>query len=343
MTSAEYKKFYNQAKNRLTIVENKIQKQLLQVYIDAGALVEKKIRQATEKQLEDYVINGLKSIDNQIKASADIISQAVEDALPIAVTDSYSAYGKIETNYMFDVAKPISGFDVTKSGLVNVTVAVNDNLVKQVFNIQFDDKLTYSDRIWGEFKKSGLPAGVNGDFQYRIKNVINAGTVQGRDPIKIAQDLNVYLKDGKIRMVKRYGKLVRGTRQFINRISKKVDWRAVRLVRSVQNNAMQLGSIQSAQINPGHSGLYNWKKTPGNPIDPDGSRNASGMRCIDLEDGNPYTAETIPGYQHPSDSCRINPILRDRRQFEKDIKDFVDNGTDNYIATWFEDVYEVAQ
>ena len=105
MTKAEYEKFYNQAKKRLTFVENKIQRRLLKVYIDAGALVEQKIRQATEKQLADYITDGLKSIDNQIKSSADIISQAIENELPISITDSYSAYAKIETNYMFDVSK----------------------------------------------------------------------------------------------------------------------------------------------------------------------------------------------------------------------------------------------
>jgi hypothetical protein len=336
MTKAEYLKAYRDAKRQLPIIEREIQKQLLNAYIDAGQKISLKIAEATVKDLSEITIGGAKSVLNQIVRSANEISAAVEDALPIAITESYKNYTDIETAFIFSIAQKFPDFKVTELGLQNLAVRINEQLVRDVFNIQFQDGLRYSDRIWREFKPNGLPGGVNGDFQYRIKNLITSGTIQGRDPIKIAEDLNVYIKDGKVALVKRYGQLQRGTAEFAKRISDRVDWRAVRLVRSVQNSAMQIGSVSSAQINPGHSGEYNWHKTRGNPIDPDGSRNASGLRCIDLEEFNPYTAETVPEYQHSNCGCWIEPILRARREFENDIQDYL-NGNNNYIGDWYQE------
>lgn len=338
MTAAEYRKAYNNARRQLVIIAKKAQKELLKLYIEAGDIVADKIRDATARELSQYTTSGLRSIDDQIKNSANQISAQIEDRLPIVINQSYRNYAAAESLYIYDAAKNAGSELITLSGMSNVATAVNDNLAREVFNLQFQDGLRYSNRIWDEFKPNGLPGGINGDFQYRIKNVINLGTIQGRDPIKIAEDLNVYLRDGKVQMLKRYGKLERGTSAFKNRISNKVDWRAVRLVRSVQNSGMQLASIKSAQINPAHSGFYNWKKTPGNPIDPDGSRNASGQRCIDLEDGNPYTAQTVPDYQHSNCSCFVSPILRPRQEFNKDLKAWV-NGDYNYVAQWYNTSY----
>lgn len=338
MTAAEYLIRYNAAKNRLFIVERRIQNQLLEVYIQASRSVAQQIRRATRRQLSQYTISGLESIDNQIRESADIIAERIEMSLPIAISESYSAYADIEVEYMKDIANLMTGFAITEVGLRNIVVRINEDLARATFNLQFQDGRGYSQRIWDQFNSNGIPIGAHGDYQYRIQNLISAGTVQGRDPLQIAEDLNQYIRGGKRELVRRYGTLQRGTQSFARRISNRVDWRAVRLVRSVQNSAMQLASLESARINPAHSGNYNWVKTRGNPVDPDGSRNASGLRCIDLQRMSPYLRGNVPSYQHPNCSCRVQPILRDRREFDDAVRAFV-NGSDNYITDWYDNVY----
>lgn len=347
MTNQQFAAGYRAARDQLQIIEKDVIKGLHQVYIDAGKSVSEAIKAATDAELSTYTINGYNQINTQLRQAANSVASRVEDALPGVIGSSYNNYALNEIKYTFDAFKNFDELGVTIGGLSNVAVRVNERLVEAVFNLQFQDGFNYSQRIWKNLftvgKRKGLPAGIFGDYQYRIKHLIAAGTAQGRDQLKIAEDLSVYLKDGYKKLAQRYGKLKRGTAAFTKRISNKVDWRALRLVRSVQNSGMQIASIQSALINPAHNGLYDWLKTRGNPIDPNGSKNASGFRCIDLEEFNPYTIDDVPGYQHSNCSCSVLPQVKPRAEFETDVQSFLNGNTHNYVGQWYNNVYLASQ
>ena len=56
-----------------------------------------------------------------------------------------------------------------------------------------------------------------------------SGLRKGAILVKIADDLSEYLVGGKAKLMKRYGRLEAGTKQFAKRIPKNVDYRAMRL------------------------------------------------------------------------------------------------------------------
>ena len=223
--------------------------------------------------------------------------------------------------------------------------AVNFRLLQVQAERIYSDGYTFSERVWNTLDSKGFPTGINGDYQYRIKNLILTGEAQGRDVVKIADDIQQYIKKGKKFVFKqgRYGNLIPGTAEFKKRISQKVDWRALRLVRSELNASLQQAGVLDGIMNPASDKTYDWKKTPGNPIDEDGSKNASGLKCIELEDANPYTLENVPSYQHSNCSCSVVPNLRKREDFVNDLRNWSPGGEPAYINDWFNDIYRPAK
>lgn len=349
MTKLEYEKLYLSARNITQIEQRKTMIALRDVYRTAGQQVSEVVERAERLGLSQFTIDSQRQLQEQLAFSASEVSRAVEKEIPISVSRIYNrGYLSIDERYIMDVVKDAGAAGlITKSGIRNIGVGINDQLIRSLV-VRIDQRgYSFSNKIWNDLRtsKAGnlIPDGIFGDFQYRLKNVISAGIAQGRDNLKIARDISVYIKDGKIQLINRYGKLERGTSEFTKRISNKIDSRALRLVRSEVNASLQDASIRQGALNPAVKDLYNWKKTPGNPIDQDPSRNASGFRCIDLEEFNPYTIDDVPSYQHPNCSCSVIPVLMDRRTFERDVRNWVNGQNVPYMDEWYNTVYLPSQ
>ena len=335
MTTAEYQKLYKKAHSKNGRITVKIMRELKKVYIEAGQLASDQVVKSTLAGLSDLTSSTWSQINKQLVTGANLISEAIESKIPIGIADSYYNFLDIDIDYIMDAVNLAGVTDITRAGLRNVGVAVNFDLLTIQATRLFQDGYTFSERVWGGLKDE-LPFGVNGDYQYRIKNLILTGQAQGRDVIDIADDIQQYIKKGKDYVFKegRYGKLVPGTAQYKNRISKKIDWR---------NASLQESGILQGKLNPGSDGdLMNWIKTTGNPIDPKPSLNASGKSCIALQRENPHHAEDINFYNHPNCSCRKEPVLKDPDEFLQELKDW-DIGDGSSLDRWYEDVYLQAQ
>lgn len=349
MTNAEYNKLYLAARNIFQIEQRKTMTALRDVYRTAAAQVSEVVERAERLGLSQFTIAGKEQIAQQLYSSAAEVSRAMEKELPLLINRVYpNSYLQIDEAYIMDVVRRVDGAAerITSAGLHNIGVGINRRLIESMVVRQDQRGYMLSERIWNDLlegKLGMLPDGIFGDFQYRINNVINAGIAQGRSSAAIAKDISTYVKDGKLQLIKRYGKLVRGTAEFTKRLSGKIDWRALRLVRSELYAGLQQAGIQQGIMNPAATELYDWIKTAGNPIDQHPDRNASGFRCIDLEEFNPYTREDVPGYQHSNCSCSVVPVLMDRREFEADLQNWVNGGYSENMDQWYNQVYLPAQ
>ena len=346
MTQQEYQRLYREAHARSGRITASTRRELLRSFKEAADLASAQVKRSVQSELSDITSKSWIQINNELIAGADIISNAAEETIPLRISQSYQGYLGVDVQYMSDAVERAGIGFITKEGLKNIGVGVDIRLLSAQASRVFSEGYTFSQRIWNDFNPDGLPIGVHGDYQYRMKNLILTGEAQGRDVIDIADDIQVYVARGKDAVFRegRYGKLQPGTYEFRRRISKRIDWRALRLVRSELNASMQQAGVLEGLVNPAALDLYNWVKTRGNPIDPDGSRNASGFRCIDLEEFNPYQRDDVPGYQHPNCSCHVRPVLRDGNEFLSDLKRWTPgSGNIKYLDDWYNSTYLPAQ
>lgn len=342
MDKKTYERLYQKARLASGRITAATKKELLKSFKEAADLAAGQVLATEAAGLSDLTSASWRQIENQLQAGADIISRATEEEIPLAISKAYGNYIDIDAEYISDAAKQAGQILITDTGVKNIGVGIDFRLLQAQASRVFQDGYTFSERIWNLVDPdTGLPIGVNGDYQYRIKNLILTGHAQGRPVEKIAEDIQVYVAEGKRAVFTegRYGRLVPGTSQYRRRISRTVDWRALRLVRSELNASLQEAGVLEGVVNPAALNLYDWVKSAGNPIDPDGSKNASGLRCIDLDRGSPYTLEEVPGYQHPNCSCQTRPVLMDQREFVRDLQGWTPGSGPSYLDTWYNNIY----
>lgn len=321
MTNAEYIELSRRARRSYARITRETMTKLLDVYIDAGKLAAAEVRRATLSGLSDLTSQSWKSIELQLEEGARQIRVAIESGVYESINRSLNIGNKIQTNY-FDDAIERSDLNDFIPGISTkvkeIYRGINDRIVRSVVNRVYQDGYGFSTRIW----RAGL------SYQEQIKNVISAGFAQGRDTIKIAKDLQVYIKDGKIALANRFGpNLVRGTKEFMKRIGNKVDWRALRIVRSELYVSLQDAAVLQGRANPGATGLYDWVLEAG--------RQHWNCACPDNQRNGPYVYTEVPGFPHPNCRCSVRPQLRNTNEFVKDLKAWGNGERIDYLDRWY--------
>lgn len=296
--------------------------EIRRIYEKAGKLAAAEVRKAELAGLSDLTVKSWQNIEKQLEQGARIIREGIEKGVYNASSLGVGRTSEINQEYLIDAFSGIDQTKITQTGIKNLFRSVNDRVVTAIASRVYQDGYTFADRIWN----AGL------DYQKQMKDVITSGLAQGRDVVKIAKDLQVYIKDGKISLVKRYGELKRGTSAFIRRIGDKVDYRALRLVRSELYQSLQIASVEQGRVNPGSVDQYDWILDPG--------RQHWSCACPENAANSPYSLNEIPDYPHPNCRCDIRPVLRDRKEFTKDLKRWVNNEPVDYLDKWYRQDYQ---
>jgi hypothetical protein len=216
---------------------------------------------------------------------------------------------------------------ITQAGLDRIAGSIQSRVVASLATRLWADGKTFSERVWGG-------AGVREDWFERLRMTVAGGIAQGRDPAKIAKDIQIYTTDGKVALLRRWGALERGTAAFASRLPGQIDWRAVRLIRSEFNASMQDSEGQAAAANPGCTGDVEWVLQEG--------RQHWGCECEDLAAGGPYPAEEPPTYPHPHCACWLRPVMRDHGDFIDDLKRWIKGEPVDYLDKWNRGTYKTA-
>jgi F0F1-type ATP synthase membrane subunit b/b' len=322
MTNAEYLKLYAQARREAAALSLASRAKIAEVYRKAAEEAADVARRTIERGLSELTSERWASMAKQLNQAAEDITKGIDPIGKDIVSSASGLFTKIDASYLLDAVKEASASELIKEALIGrMTAAVNRRVVESLVTRIWADGYTYSDRIWN----------LKDDWLERIKATVSAGIAQGRDPIKIAKDIQVYTADGKIALVKRWGKLERGTAKFAKRIPGNVDWRAVRLVRSELYASLQDASAQAGDMNPGCTGKYNWLLSP--------IREEWPCPCKSLSEKT-YTINTIPAYPHSHCECHVEPILRDRKSFVADLKRFARGDSVDYLDKWYTEKYQ---
>lgn len=319
MTKAEYEALYRAAKNTFPQLTTQALVKLKNIYQQAGRDLAERILAAEMKNLSELTTNSWRAIETQLDLSRLEIQNALDAQIQANVTKGTRTFSRINHDYFTDVLDD-SGERITESGLSNMFSVLDKRVIASVINRIFQDGYVYSDRIW-------RAAAQYGDD---MKNIISAGLAQGRDIVKIAKDIQVYIKDDKVALVGRYGELKRGSREFIRRIGNRVDYRALRLLRSELYASMQDAAKLAARFNPACTGMVNWVR---------GGSQDWGCSCPEYAEQSPWELEKVPGFPHPNCLCRLVPVLRPLREFIGDLKEWARGGSVDYIDDWYKTTY----
>lgn len=316
MTHKEYEAAYRSVRKATPKQIKTAMTQVKKAYVTAADEVAEKVRVAELADVSDLTVESWKQIDLQLAQSVKGIRETLEEEATGAVGNIASRITAIDQKYLTDITTVL---DPVK--IANMYVRVNEELISNMATRMFADGYTFSQRIWG----------VGDAFGGDIKQVILSGLSQGRDPVKIADDLQVYIADGKVKLMQRYGQMEAGTKEFAKRIPKNVDYRAMRLVRTEVYASLKEAGVIAGQRNPGAEDLFDWVMQSG--------RAHWDCECPDYAHNSPYTAAQVPVQPHPNCGCYLVPHLRDRDEFVDDLVRWASGESVDYLDDWADRYY----
>lgn len=275
MTNAEFHRQYQMARSKTSVISLKTMTEVKSIYIEASKIAAERIRDAELRNLSsltDAYWNGVKA---DLRQGIIDMNGKIVEATNSAIGSCADIYTDITKAFLLANAK--NEF-VTESGINSLALSMNRGITESIARRVFNDGYTFSQRVWA-----------NGEyFQEVIKEIVARGVSIGRDPAKIAQDIQQYTVDGNIALAKRWANLSAYTPEWTKRLPKSIDWRAVRLVRSEIQMSIQQAGIDAGDNNVASTGEYKWLLGPGL---------AHCDTCLDYS-MRTFTKETIPDYPH---------------------------------------------
>jgi hypothetical protein len=321
MTKAEYQKLYRQARNDYPKILRQAMIQLKKVYTTASDAVAAEVLKAELGGLSDLTVESWASIDDQLRVAIKNLDEALKAATTSSVVKGSEIGSRINERQLTDALTVAGADQALKAGVRSMYRTINESVVQNLVGRIYQNGYTFSETVWNIAK----------NYEETIKDIISAGIAQGRPVEQIAKDIQVYTNDGKVALANRYGRLERGTREFMQRIGSRVDWRALRLVRTELYTSIREASREQGHANPGSTDEYDWILEAG--------RQQWACDCPDLAAGSPYKYQDVPGTPHPNCSCYILPVLRDANDFTRDLKTWLGGGDVDYLDDWYRDKY----
>lgn len=319
MTQKEYRALYMQASNSLPNLTHRALNKMQEVYRQAAAQVADKLKALAGQNIATETILSMQSLQIQLEASAKMVEDALKKVVPTAVQLGQDKFNKINREYLLDISQYTNGL-ITQTGIRAMITAVNNDVMMSIVSRIYQDGYSFSERVWRAGK----------EFQDNIKNIISAGIAQNRDILDIARDLNAYVRTDKLTLIKRYGDLLKGTKEFAKRIRKNIYFPSLMLIRSELYASLMDNAKLTGQYNPGCSGLWDWVRT---------GLTDWNCLCPEHADNGPYTLDKIPAYPHSLCLCKLVPRLRNQTDFINDLKTWGQGNSVDYLDKWYQNIY----
>jgi hypothetical protein len=325
-SASDYRERYLAARREAARMGTASRAQLAKAYLEAADQAAAVVRDALERGLSKLTSDHWAAIEKRLRAAADAVAQGTETVAKALVGQAAPLFPDVDADYIYQAARSVGAAAITRSGLERMVSGIGSRVVESMTTRLWSDGYSFSERVWGG-------SGVRGDWLERIKMVVAAGIAQGRDPVKIAKDIQVYTADGLIALTQRWGGLERGTSAFAKRIPGRLDWRAQRLVRTELYASLRESGAAAGEANPGADGLYDWVLSIG--------RKDWGCECPDLAKGGPYKAYELP-VGHASCMCWVRPHLRPVAEFTRDLRKWAKGESVDYLDDWYKGTYQAA-
>lgn len=284
-----------QERVRLTAAQ---QKQIQRLYENAAKEVAKKAEQAPRVPSDALRKQYLNQLQKQLNGELDKIRGEIESTVKGNMEKTAEAVVGDNIDFLKSVGMPIQG----------AFSHVPDEVVRAVATGQlYGGKWSLSRALWKNTRRT----------QEDVQNVVAQGIAQNKSAYEIAKDLEKYV-DPSARKDWEWSKVYPGT-------SKKVDYNAQRLARTMVSHAYQQSLLATTKYNPFVKG-YRW-------------RSAHSSRTCEIcneRDGQLYSANDLP-LDHPNGMCTfIAELTDDMSNIADRIGDWAQGKEDPELDGWYQ-------
>lgn len=329
MTQSEFYQALRDARQDYLETMRDVNREISNLYIQAANEVSEKLKTLNLTGKGDSLTAAsLRSLESSLRKTGAKIAGGTEQIIIDSIDDVITGTSGPHTEFLKDAINR-SGIDKITADIIDGLYSrINEDLISLTYTRIWQDGYTFSQKIWGFPGTDTQPylPGLAAYWETAVKNLITFGLAQGRDILQIAKDLSYYAVHGKKGVIKRYGDLIRGTKQFAKRIPNHIDWRALRLARSELYISLQEAAKIQGKLNPAVK-EYIWNLT--------GGRGDWGCVCPDLAADSPYTELEVPSFPHPSCLCYITYRIIGRDEFIQDLLDWDSGIGVPYLDNWY--------
>lgn len=284
---------------RLTITkeqEIEISKLYRQVYLDLKKQMESLPPQGEGTTSQSLKKTYLNKLVKQLKAEYKAIGEGLEKQIKKGMQDTASTVVQANDDWLKKVGLKIEGA---------YSFVPKDIVALLSTGKLYGEGWTLSKAIWGESQKHA----------HDIDKIVAAGVAANKSVYEIAKDLEKYVNPSAKKEWK-WSKVYPGT-------SKRVDYNAQRLARTMVSHAYQQSLLASTKFNPFVKG-YRW-------------RSAHTHRTCEIcneRDGQLYSADDLP-LDHPNGMCTFIAELTGNMNSVADrLGDWANGAEDSALDRW---------
>ena len=288
-------------KTKLTIEQVK---QVEEVYKKAFDSIAKQLEKGGYKELDGIF---LQSYKNELKKELKSLKQELTKLTENATHEGAKLGTKLNQELTKEMLLAAGILD--DKDFKNNFNKIQDNVVRDIIkgNLYKDHK-TLDERIWKLVNKNGQ----------QIQDVIAQGMAEQKSAIKLAEDLEEFLKPAAQRSVD-WGEIYAD-------VSKNVMYNAQTLARTVINHSYQNATIQSTQDNPFIEGIR-WESAM--------QHGRTCEECMD-RDGVVYPKDEVP-LDHPNGMCTMIPeIPKSLAEIGSEIGRWVNGEENKQLDEWYD-------
>lgn len=296
-------------------------KEIRRIYIDAADQLAKKIKDL-DKAGAAYRIT--EHLDGYLRATSELIEDKLKVLFSSGLSISVEAgmhQSKQATLSLLRRAgidwKPIerSFFRVHKEAV-------------RAMEVRTLKGLNLSDRIWGQSQKARQSMGL----------VIQEAIAAGEHPVRVAEILQKYVRDGANTLVTEYPNMMD---RIGDGLPRDLSYESLRLARTEMAAAYGEASVRSAEMNPSNIGMQ-W------------SVSNAGVACdVCLENASHdsgmgpgvYKVEDLPDYPaHPNCLCTLSEVVENTDDFlERLIEWNANPHAHKDLEHWYQTVYKIGE
>ena len=292
-----------------------------QVYVDAAANVAKDLARLAPGA-SDLTRNHLRALEKSLTREAEGIQRALEARLSGDLPQAVGLGARALQTHMTS-ALQAAGAGLDAARVQRAFGSVNTAAVEAIW-ARTRNGMKLSDRIWQTSENA----------RDNIRSIILDGVARGRDAVKVARDLEQYVKNGAATMAGDYpGMMAR----IGKRVPKDITYEALRLARTEMSMAFLEGTYAAGRTNPAYKGVR-WLLSSSHPL-PDICDDLAAADLYGLGPGG-YPAGDEPPLPHPQCLCYVAPLAEDTQEFVERLKKWMDDPSSQpELETWYNQVY----
>ncbi len=317
----EFARYVLEARSEFLRLRLRQEPALRKIYLDAADRVADEIR-GLKPMIGPLTRNHLKALEKSLKAEADRISQAItkklEEDLPRAVEAGASPLQRQLMRALEEAAVPLDALKVQR-GFGDVNARAVEAIWARTRN-----GMRLSGRIWQKGEEA----------REAVRAIIWNGTARGRDAVKIARDIEKYVRHGRGTLTQDYPNMMK---RMGKRVPKSLSYEALRLARTEMTMAFQEGTYAAGRVSPSYRGVR-WYLSASHPLQ-DVCDDLASADLYNLGPGG-YPAGEEPITPHPNCLCFAAPLVEDTKDFVARLKRWQhDPGSEPDLEKWYNEIW----